>query len=77
MILTFDRWVLYIINGSVCDPGFLVGPYLAVYGMTIVVVFLLLGSKNEKRGIIKFITNHKIKNIIIKTLIYMVISGYV
>ena len=67
--------ILSIINGHICDPGFLIGPYLVVYGGTIIIVFLLLGSKKEKKGIIKIMTKHQITGIIFRTIIYMLISG--
>lgn len=78
-VFSFIGWIYEIILsicvGSLCDPGFLTGPYLAVYGGTIIIVFILLGSKKEKKGIIKIMTKHQITGIIFTTIIYMLISG--
>lgn len=71
----FYEIILSICNGSICDPGFLTGPYLAVYGGTIILVFLLLGSRKEKKGIIRIMIKNQASNLIVRTLIYMFISG--
>lgn len=80
-VFSFIGWVYEVVLGLClgyfCDPGFCVGPYLAVYGITIVSVYLLLGSRKDKRGIIKVITKYNITNVISKTLVYMIISGII
>jgi uncharacterized membrane protein len=80
-VFSFIGWayeiVLGLILGYVCDPGFCVGPYLAVYGITIVSVYLLLGSRKDRRGIIKIITEYKPTMVIMKTLVYMLVSGLI
>lgn len=67
--------ILSIVLNRICDPGFLVGPYLLVYGITIVSVYLLLGSRKNKNGVIKIMTNHRKTNIVVTSIIYMLISG--
>lgn len=80
-VFSFIGWayeiILGLILGYVCDPGFCVGPYLAVYGITIVSVYLLLGSRKDTRGIIKIITEYKSTKLIVKALVYMLISGLI
>lgn len=59
LIFSFAGWIWEVIHvsilaGELVDRGFLFGPICPIYGLTMVAAYLLLGSPNKPRGILRF-----------------------
>lgn len=61
-VLSFIGWLyetllVRIQHGDWTDRGFLFLPFCPIYGVTLIVVYFLIGTPQEKRGVLKNIQN--------------------
>lgn len=59
LIFSFVGWVWEIVHvsmlaGELVDRGFLFGPICPIYGLTMVIAYLLIGMPQKPNGILKF-----------------------
>lgn len=59
LIFSFAGWIWEVIHvsilaGELVDRGFLFGPICPIYGLTMVIAYLLIGIPQKPNGILKF-----------------------
>ena len=64
--------VCAIPNGIIYDCGFLTLPFCPIYGICIILIFLLLGTPKKKRGVLKNFSSPSIKNILYLTFSFII-----
>lgn len=80
-VASFIGWLyetlLSIASGYPTYAGFLVGPICPIYGFTVVIIYLLVGTQNDPHGIRRLINRKPIKNKFLRHLNYALISALV
>lgn len=74
LIFSFLGWCMetvykWILLGHFEDRGFLTLPFCTIYGFCVIVIFLLMGTPQNKRGILS-----KVDNPVIRVFIYAVLA---
>lgn len=59
LIFSFAGWIWEVVHvsmlaGELVDRGFLFGPICPIYGLTMVIVYLLIGIPQKPKGILRF-----------------------
>lgn len=87
LVFSFVGWIWEIIHvsmlaGELVDRGFLFGPVCPIYGLTMVIAYLLVGMPKKPKGILKFSQGkwyqyplYAISAVILPTLVELIV-GY-
>ena len=53
----FEASLLFFTNGKFYNPGFMTLPFCPIYGCSLILVYFLIGTPDEGRGVLKNVEN--------------------